>query len=89
MAVKTLEQYYQSLRQMEPTAYILGERVANVVDHPLIKGQVASVAQTYALANTLEGKELLVGRSSLTNEEVSRFVKLFEGVDVGSIYVPQ
>jgi len=66
---------------MSPTAYVLGEKVENVVDHPLIKGQIAGVAQTFALAHDPEGKELLVGRSSLSGEEVSRFVKLYESVD--------
>jgi len=81
MALKTAEQYYESLRQMNPSAYVLGEKVADVVDHPLIKGQIAGVAQTFALAQDPEGRELLVGKSSLIEEEVSRFVKLYESVD--------
>ena len=81
MALKTAEQYYSSLRQLDPTAYVLGEKVADVIDHPLIRGQVAGVAQTYALAHDPEGKELLVAQSELIGEEVSRFVKLYESVD--------
>jgi len=81
MAVKTVEQYYDSLRQMKPVAYILGEKVANVVDHPLIKGQIATVAQTHALAQDPEGKKLIVAESDLIGEEVSRFVKLYKSVD--------
>ena len=59
MALKTAEQYYESLRQVNHTAYILGEKIPNPMDHPLIKGQVAAVAQTYALARSSEGKGLL------------------------------
>ena len=81
MALKTAEQYYNSLRQLSPTAYVLGEKIADVIDHPLIKGQVAGVAQTYELAHDPEGGELLVGESGLIGEEVSRFVKLYESVD--------
>jgi len=81
MAVKTLEQYYESLRQMSPTAYVLGEKVTNVVDHPLLKGQIAAVAQTSALAHDPEGKKLIVTHSELAGEEVNRFVKLYESVD--------
>jgi len=81
MAVKTAEQYYSSLRRLNPIAYVLGEKIANVIDHPLIKGQVAGVAQTYALAHDPEGKKLLVAESSLIGEEVSRFVKLYHSVD--------
>ena len=81
MTLKTVEQYYESLRQMNPTAYILGERVTSAIDHPLIRGQVAAVAQTYALAQDPEGKKLLVSESKLIGGEVSRFVKLYESVD--------
>ncbi|MFC1989177.1 4-hydroxyphenylacetate 3-hydroxylase family protein [Chloroflexota bacterium] len=81
MAIKTVEQYYESLRQVNPVTYILGERVNNAIDHPLIKGQVAAVAQTYALAHDLEGRELLVVDSELIGDKVSRFVKLYESVD--------
>ena len=81
MAVKTLQQYYESLRQMTPTAYVLGEKVASVIDHPLIKGQVAAVAQTSALAHDPEGRGLIVAHSDLAGEEVNRFVKLYESVD--------
>jgi len=81
MALKTAEQYYESLRKMSPSTYVLGEKVTDVVDHPLIKGQIAGVAQTYALAQEAEGREMLVGESSLIGEEVSRFTKLYKSVD--------
>lgn len=81
MALKTAEQYLDSLRQMSPIAYVLGEKVADVPGHPLIKGQVAGVAQTFALAHDPEGRKLLVAESDLVGEEVSRFVKLYESVD--------
>ncbi|MDD5288556.1 MAG: 4-hydroxyphenylacetate 3-hydroxylase N-terminal domain-containing protein [Dehalococcoidales bacterium] len=81
MTVKTAEQYYESLKEMKPTAYVLGEKVKNVYQHPLIKGQVAGVAQTFALAHDPEGEKLLVTESKLAGEKVNRFVKLYESVD--------
>ena len=81
MALKTAEQYYDSLRQMSPTAYILGEKVADITTHPLTKGQVAGVAQTFSLAHDTEGRELLVTHSDLVGEEVNRFVALYESID--------
>ena len=81
MALKTAQQYYESLRQMSPIAYILGEKVANAIDHPLIKQHVAGVAQTYELAQDPEGKKLLVGKSNLIGEEVNRFVKFYKSSD--------
>jgi len=76
MALRTVEEYYKSLKEMHPTAYIMGEKVKIPYEHPLIKGQCASIAQTYALAR--EHRDLLVGKSKLVKGEVSRFTKLYE-----------
>ncbi len=81
MAIKTPEQYYESLKDLHPTAYILGEKVDNPTEHPLIKHMAAAVAETYKMENDPEGRKLLVAKSDLTGEEVSRFVKFYKGPD--------
>jgi len=81
VAIKTVEQYYESLKDLHPTAYILGEKVENVHEHPLIKYMTAAVAKTYEMENNPEGKKYLVAESDLTGEEVSRFVKLYKSPD--------
>ena len=43
MAVKTVEQYYDSLKNLHPKAYILGEVVENVYEHPLKPGHTMIV----------------------------------------------
>lgn len=81
MALKTVKQYYQTLRAMNPAAYILGERVQNPSEHPFIKRHCAAIAETYALAQEPEYRELLVGESGLIQGEVNRFTKLYESKD--------
>ena len=81
MALKTREQYYDSLKGLHPTAYVLGEKVENSYEHPLIKHMVAGVAKTYDLAHDSEGKKYLVAKSELIGEEVSRFVKFYQSPD--------
>jgi 4-hydroxybutyryl-CoA dehydratase/vinylacetyl-CoA-Delta-isomerase len=81
MAVMTAAQYYKSLESLHPTAYVLGEKVENILEHPLIKHMIASVAKTYDLSNDPEGRNYLVTRSPLINEEVCRFVKFYESTD--------
>ncbi len=81
MALKTKEQYYESLKGLHPTTYILGEKVENVHEHPLIKHMLAGVAQTYALSHDPEGKKYLVAESNLIGEEVSRFIRFYESRD--------
>jgi len=81
MALKTAEQYYESLKDLHPTAYILGEKVESVHQHPLIKHMIAAVAKTFELENEPEGKKYLVTESDLSGDEVSRFVKFYKSPD--------
>jgi len=81
MALRTVEQYYESLKDLHPKTYILGQKVENPHEHPLIKHMLAGVAETYALAQEPEGREYLVTESKLIGEEVSRFVKFYESRD--------
>jgi 4-hydroxybutyryl-CoA dehydratase / vinylacetyl-CoA-Delta-isomerase len=78
MAIKTPEQYYKSLKDLHPTAYILGEKVENPTEHPLIKHMTAAVAETYKMENDPEGKKFMVTSSDLMGEEVSRFLKFYK-----------
>ena len=81
MAIKTPEQYYESLKELHPTAYILGEKVDNPTDHPLIKHMTAAVAETYKMENDPEGSKFLTAKSDLIDEDVSRFVKFYKSPD--------
>ena len=81
MALKTPVEYYESLKQLHPTVYILGEKVENVYEHPLLKHMVASVAKTFEMENTPEGREHLVTHSDLIDEDVSRFVSFYKSPD--------
>jgi 4-hydroxybutyryl-CoA dehydratase/vinylacetyl-CoA-Delta-isomerase len=78
MAIKTSKKYYESLNKLNPLVYILGEKVENVFEHPLISHMTASVAKTYEIENDPEGKKFLVTRSDLIDEDVSRFVKFYK-----------
>jgi 4-hydroxybutyryl-CoA dehydratase/vinylacetyl-CoA-Delta-isomerase len=78
MAIKTAEQYRESLKDIKPTAYILGEKVDKVHEHPLIKHMVSGVAETYEMENDPEGSQYLVTKSDFIDEGVSRFVKFYK-----------
>jgi 4-hydroxybutyryl-CoA dehydratase/vinylacetyl-CoA-Delta-isomerase len=77
MALKNSKQYIDSLRELSPTVYVLGERVKYPVDHPMIRHQMNATALTYELAHHPKYKDLLAGVSPLTGEEVNRFLLLF------------
>ncbi|MBI2858894.1 MAG: 4-hydroxybutyryl-CoA dehydratase [Chloroflexi bacterium] len=77
MALRTAKEYLESLKEMHPTVYIMGEKVSVPSEHPLVKGQCASIAETYALAHDPEGREYIVTESNLVSGDISRFVKLY------------
>jgi 4-hydroxybutyryl-CoA dehydratase / vinylacetyl-CoA-Delta-isomerase len=73
MALKTKEQYIESIRALNPTAYMFGERITNVVDNPRIRAGIEATAATYEMAEKEENKDLFITTSPLINEPVSRF----------------
>ncbi len=73
MAIKTKDEYIESLRKMQPTAYMFGEKVTNVVDNPRLRAGIEATGATYEIAHLDEFKDLVVADSPLINEPVNRF----------------
>lgn len=78
MPLKTSEEYVESLRQMKFKLYIFGEKIDNVVDHPLVRPSMNSVAMTYELAHEPQHEDLMTATSSLTGKKISRFCHLHQ-----------
>ncbi|MBW4827412.1 MAG: 4-hydroxyphenylacetate 3-hydroxylase family protein [Clostridiaceae bacterium] len=81
MAIKTSEEYIQSLREMDIKVYMFGELVENPVDHPIIRPSLNSVAMTYDLANQEEYKDIMTTKSHLTGEPINRFCHIHQSTD--------
>ena len=81
MALRTASEYIESLRQLKPVVYILGERVEDFVDHPMLRPHINSVAATYELALDPEHEELATTVSPLTGERINRFTHLLTSTD--------
>jgi 4-hydroxybutyryl-CoA dehydratase/vinylacetyl-CoA-Delta-isomerase len=71
--------YIQSLRGRNLSVYLFGERVAEPVDHPMIRPSINAVAETYDLA--VQQPDLATGLSPFTGERVSRFLHIAESAD--------
>ena len=78
-AIATGAEYIQSLRGRNLKVYFLGERIAEPVDHPVIRPSINAVARTYDLAT--ENPELATAWSTLSNRRVNRFLHVTESVD--------
>ena len=71
--------YIASLRGRDLKVYFLGERIAEPVDHPVIRPSINAVARTYDLA--VEHPDLATAWSSLSNRRVNRFLHVTESAD--------
>ncbi|MGC8494799.1 MAG: 4-hydroxyphenylacetate 3-hydroxylase family protein [Syntrophobacteraceae bacterium] len=81
MPLKTAEQYEESLRRLKLKVYLLGERIGNPVDHPIIRPSMNSVKMTYALAQDPLHEDLMTAKSHLTGKKINRFCHLHQSTD--------
>ena len=78
MAMKTKEEYFDSLRGMNKRIYMFGELIENYVDHPIIRPSLNAMGMTYELSHEPEYGELMTTASSLTGEKINRFTHLHQ-----------
>ena len=72
MAVKTAEEYVESVRRLKPRVYVAGELVSDLVSHPNTRAVVNAIAKTYELACTREYRQVMTTVSPISGERVSR-----------------
>jgi len=75
------EDYLESLRSLKRRVYVLGERVDDPVDHPLLRPSQNAMAETYRRGEEPEAEELLFAVSHLTGRRVSRFAHIHQSRD--------
>ena len=77
----TAGEYLESLRRLNLNLYLLGEKVDNWVDHPIIRPSMNAIAMTYKVAHEPANENLATTGSELTGQKVNRFTALFQGTD--------
>jgi len=78
MALKTGEQYIESIRMLNIKVYMFGKLVENPVDDPIIRPSLNSVAMTYELAHNPLYEDLMTVESSLNGEKINRFTHVHQ-----------
>lgn len=81
MPLKTPEEYVESLRTLRIRAYVGGERVGSIVEHPSIAPHINTVAKTYELAHVPEHRDVMTAVSHLSGERVHRYTHIFQSAD--------
>ncbi|SHG68560.1 4-hydroxybutyryl-CoA dehydratase / vinylacetyl-CoA-Delta-isomerase [Thermosyntropha lipolytica DSM 11003] len=78
----TAQEYIESLRNLRPRKiYLLGEKVENPVDHPMIRPSINCCAMTYKLAELPEYQDIMTAKSALTGNTINRFVHLHQSTE--------
>lgn len=74
--IATGDDYVRSLRGRRIDSYVFGERLAEPVDHPLVRPSIEAMKATYDLA--LSDPELGTAHSRLVGRRVNRFLHVVE-----------
>ena len=74
--INTGEEYLNSLRGRDLEVYLFGERIAEPVDHPIIRPSMNALRRSYDLA--IEDPELATAYSPLVDAQVNRFLHIVE-----------
>ena len=74
MALKTSDQYVERLKKMKPNIYAQGKQMTR--DDPLLEKPINVLKLTFDLAQDPEYRDLMVTKSHLTGEPISRFTSL-------------
>jgi 4-hydroxybutyryl-CoA dehydratase/vinylacetyl-CoA-Delta-isomerase len=75
----TADDYVESLRARMLNVFLMGERIEEPVDHPMIRPSINAVAATYQLA--AKDPDLGTAESSLTGHQINRFLHVTESVE--------
>ena len=76
MAIRTGEDYINSLKGRNLKIFLFGEEVKDYVEHPMIRPSINAVAETYDLA--VREEELASAQSSISGQRVNRFLHIAE-----------
>lgn len=77
----TKTEYIESLKMLNLELYLLGEKVEDPVEHPMIRPSQNSVAMTYELAEDPEYAGLMTATSNLTGKKINRFTHLHQSCE--------
>jgi 4-hydroxybutyryl-CoA dehydratase/vinylacetyl-CoA-Delta-isomerase len=82
MVLMTGSEYIKSLHARKPlTVYLMGQKIENPIDHPIIRASINSVALTYDLVHNPDYHDIMTAKSILTGETINRFCHLHQSVD--------
>ena len=80
MPLKTPQEYLESIKR-PVNLYVLGEKVKEFWQHPIIKPSINTVMKIYELAQIDEYKDIMTAKSHLTGEIINRFTHIHQSIE--------
>ena len=81
MAIRTAEEYRQSIQKMKRKAYLGGKKLDNLMQDPTIKTIVEANVKVYELAELPQYRDVMTATSHLTGERISRALHINQNTD--------
>ena len=76
MGLRTVEQYYDSIREQKPEVYMLGKKIESVADNKDLQIQLSSMTVLFAAAQDPKYRDRAVLKSPLINEDINLWTHL-------------
>lgn len=76
MALRSYDEYIDSLKRMRPNIYKFDELIDDVTSHPATARTVEGHSKSYRLYDNPKEKEILTTTSHLTGEPISRYLSI-------------
>ncbi len=76
MALRSYDEYIDSLKKMKPNIYKFDELIEDVTTHPATRYTVEGHSKSYRLYDDPKEREILTTTSHLTGETVSRYLSI-------------
>jgi len=81
MALKTYEQYLESLRKLKPNIYKFDEAIEDVTTHPATRRTVEGHGWTFKAEHDDKLREMVTTTSHLTGEPISRYLSIIQSAE--------
>jgi 4-hydroxybutyryl-CoA dehydratase/vinylacetyl-CoA-Delta-isomerase len=78
MALRTYQQYVESLKKMRPNIYKFDELIDDVTTHPATRSTIEGHARSYKLYDDPNYRDMLTTISHLTGESISRYLSIIQ-----------
>jgi 4-hydroxybutyryl-CoA dehydratase/vinylacetyl-CoA-Delta-isomerase len=79
--MKTGQEYTSSLAGLVREVYLLGERVTDPREHPILRPSLNALEMTYRLAEDSSAAELMLARSTLDGNEINLFCSIHTSIE--------